>query len=124
MRSPPASPGGPLVYESKFDSRACARENETVYLGKSPWKKCVQLLLMALAAAVVAYSFAANQEFLNWLRVERTAGPWAAALSGGAATVLFVCAAWTWTSRLRWVAVSQDGLRWLRGPRARHCGWG
>jgi len=78
---------------------------------------------MALAAAVVAYAFAANQVFLNWLRVDRTAGPWAAALTGGVATVLFICAAWTWTSRLRWVAVSLDGLRWLRGPRARHNRW-
>lgn len=108
---------------SRFDSRPGVRSSEITFLGKSPRKVCVRLLLMAAAAAMVAGAFAGSVDFRTWLRVERDVAPWAAALSGGAATLLFVCAVWTWTSRLRWVAVSPDGLRWLRGPRARHCGW-
>jgi hypothetical protein len=71
----------------------------------------------------VAGAFAASEDFRTRLRVERDVAPWAAALSGGAATLLFVCAAWTWITRMRWVAVSPEGLRWRRGPRARHARW-
>jgi hypothetical protein len=39
------------------------------------------------------------------------------------AALLLVCAAWLWTTRLRWVAISPDGLRWLHGLRARHRRW-
>jgi hypothetical protein len=117
------SPGVPLVSESKFDSRPGTRSNETVFLGKSPVKTCIQLVLLALAASAVAAAFAASEEFRNFLRVDKEAGGWALAFSGGAATVLFVCAFWMWTSRLRWVAVSLDGIRWYRGTRARRRRW-
>src|SRR5262245_15691282 len=128
------SPGGPLMSDSKFgshpgtsvsrfDSRPGVRSNETFFLGKSPKKACIRLLLLTSAAAAVASAFAASEDFRTWLRVERDVAPWAAALSGGAATLFLVCAAWIWTSRLRWVAVSPDGVRWLRGPRARHRQW-
>jgi hypothetical protein len=108
---------------SRFDSRPGVRSNEKVYPGKSPKKACVRLLLLALLAAGVALAFAGSLEFRTWLRVERDAAPRAAALSSGVAALVLVCAAWIWTSRLRWVAVSPDGLRWLKGPRARLRGW-
>ena len=113
----------PGTYGSRFDSRPGVRSNETIFLGKSPKKACIRLLLLASAAAAVAAAFAASEDFRTWLRVERVVAPWAAALSGGAATLFLVCAAWIWTSRLRWVAVSPDGVRWRRGPRARHRQW-
>lgn len=109
--------------DSKFDSRPGTRSNESVFLGKSPIKACVQLVLLALAASAVATAFAASEEFRNFLRVDKEAGGWALAFSGGAATVLFVCAFWMWSTRLRWVAVSLDGIRWSRGTRARHRMW-
>jgi hypothetical protein len=113
----------PGVSGSRFDSRPGVRSNETLFLGKSPKKVCVRLVLLALACAGVAAAFAASLDFRTWLRVDRVSAPWAAALSGGAATLLLVCAAWTWNGRLHWVAVSPDGLRWRRGPRARHRRW-
>src|SRR5215207_6785800 len=109
--------------ESRFDSRPGARSSETIFPGISPKKACVRLMLLAVVAAGVAVAFAASEDFRTWLRVERDVAPRAAALSGGVATIVLVCAAWTWTSRLRWVAVSPDGIRWLRGPRARHRPW-
>src|SRR5215213_8791581 len=104
---------------SRFDSRPGVRSNEKTYPGKSPKKGCVRLLLLAVAAAGVAGAFAASVDFRTWLRVEPAAARGAAAASSGVAALLLVCAAWLWTSRLRWVAVSADGLRWLHGPRAR-----
>lgn len=109
--------------DSRFDSRPGTRANEIVYQGKSPFKSCVKLLVLASAAAVVAAAFAWSEEFQNFLRVDRLATPWYAALSGGVATILFVCAFWMWTFRIRWVAVSADGIRWLRGTRARCRRW-
>jgi len=109
--------------ESSFDSRPATRPNEIVFRGISPWKVCARFMFLTLVAAAVAWAFAGSIDFRTWLRVERRAAPWAAALSGGAATVFFVCAAWTWYSRIRWVAVSLDGLRWLRGARARYRRW-
>lgn len=113
----------PGVCGSRFDSRLGVRSNEIIFPGKSPWRPCLRLLFLALACATVAVAFAASEDFRTRLRVERVVAPWAAALSGGVATLLFVCAAWTWITRLRWVAVSPDGLRWRRGPRARHARW-
>src|SRR5215211_7178441 len=128
----PASPGGRLMSESRFDSRPGesrfdsrpgVRSSETTFPGLYPTKACVRLLLLAVVAAGVAGAFAASEDFRTWLRVERDVAPRAAALSGGVATLFLVCAAWIWTTRLRWVAVSPDGIRWLRGPRARHRPW-
>jgi hypothetical protein len=109
--------------ESRFDSRPGTRSNEIVFPGRSPWKVCLQLLFLAFAAGVLASAFAASEEFRTWLRVQPKPSRWAAGLSGGAATVLLICAAWMWMTRLRWVAVSPEGVRWLRGPRARHRKW-
>ena len=105
---------------SRFDSRPGIRSNETTFPGMYPKKTCIRLLLLAAAAAGVAAAFAASEDFRTWLRVEAKVAPWAAALSGGVATLFLVCAAWIWTGRLRWVAVSPAGIRWLQGPRARH----
>src|SRR5262249_12490631 len=88
------------------------RSNESIYPGKSPKKACIRLLILAVAAAGVAGAFAASVDFRTWLRVEPAAAPRTAALSGGVATLLLVCAAWIWTSRFRWVA------RGARLPRA------
>lgn len=109
--------------ESRFDSRPGTGSDEIIYPGKSPWKACVKLVLLAVVAAVVTAAFAASEDFRTWLRVERDTAPWAAALSGGAATLLLVVAAWTWHTRLRWVAVSPTGVRWRSGARARHRRW-
>jgi hypothetical protein len=106
--------------ESRFDSKPGTRTGEFVYQGKSPFRTCAKLLVLAFAAAVVAAAFAWSEEFQNFLRVDRLATPWYAALTGGVATLMFVCAFWMWTFRVRWVAVSPDGIRWLRGTRA-HC---
>jgi hypothetical protein len=113
-------PGGPV---SRFDSRPGVRANEVHYPGKSPWKACLRLLFLAVATAGVATAFAASLDFRTRLRVDRVSAPWAAALSGGASTLLLVCAAWMWNTRLRWVALSPDGIRWRRGPRARYRRW-
>lgn len=94
-----------------------AYPDESVYPGKSPWKPCLQLVALALVAGGVAAAFATSEEFRTYLRVQPTASRWAAGLCGGAATILFVCAAWTWHGRLRWVAASPLGLRY-------HNGWG
>ena len=88
---------------------------ETVFVGKSPWKVSARLLFLAMLAGGVAAGFAASVEFRTKLRVEATTAPWAAALAGGAATILFVCAAWHWHTRIRWVGVSPAGLRWNAG---------
>lgn len=109
--------------ESRFDSRPGTRSSESIFRGVSPLKSCIQQLLLALVVASVAAAFAGSVVFRTWLQVESQVAPWVAALSGGAATILFVCAAWTWITRLRWVAVSPDGIRWLRGPRANHRRW-
>lgn len=109
--------------ESRFDSRPGTRSNEVVYLGKTPWRVCAQLVLLGLATAFVAWAFAASEAFRNLIWLERNATQWAAALSGGAATIFFTLALWIWNTRIRWVAVSIDGLRWLRGPRARLSKW-
>lgn len=109
--------------ESRFDSRPGTRSNEIVYLGKSPFKICAKLLVLAVAASVLAAAFAASEEFQNFLRVDRLATPWYAALSGGVAAIAFVCAFWMWVFRIRWVAISPDGIRWLRGTRARRRRW-
>lgn len=108
--------------ESRFDSRPGTRSNEVVFAGKSP-PKMYKLMFLAFAAAVVAGAFAGSFEFRSWLRVERRAAPWAASLSGGAATILLVSVVWVWNSRIRWVAVSEEGLRWRRGPRAKFRRW-
>jgi hypothetical protein len=113
----------PGVSGSRFDSRPGVRSNESIYLGKSPKKACVRLLVLALAAAVVAGAFAASVDFRTWLRVEPAVAPRAAALSGGVATILLVCVVWIWNGRFRWVAISPEGVRWLRGPRARYRRW-
>lgn len=113
-------PGIPV---SRFDSRPGFRSNEITFPGKSPRKVCIRLVLLGLATAAVAVAFAGSLDFRTRLRVDRDSAPWAAALSGGAATLLFVCAAWLWNTRLRWVAVSPDGIRWRRGPRARYRRW-
>jgi hypothetical protein len=113
----------PGIPGSRFDSRPGVRSNETTFLGKSPKKVCVRLLGLALIAAGVAAAFAASFDFRTWLRVEPAAAPRAAALSSGVAAIVLVCAAWIWNSRLRWVAVSAEGVRWLRGPRARYRRW-
>jgi hypothetical protein len=42
---------------------------------------------------------------------------------GGGATILFVCAAWTWHGRLRWVAASPLGLRYHNGRGAKVRRW-
>ncbi len=109
--------------ESSFDSRPGTRRNEIVFLGKSPGKVCVRLLLLGLAVAGVASAFAASEEFRTWLRAEPTAARRAAAACGGGATLLFVCAAWIWNIRIRWVAISPEGIRWLRGLRAKRFPW-
>lgn len=109
--------------ESRFDSRPGVRSSETIFPGVYPRKACVRLVLLAVAAAAVAAAFAASEDFRTRLRVERDVAPRAAALSGGVATLFLVCAAWIRATRLRWVAVSPDGIRWLRGPRARHRPW-
>jgi len=113
-------PGGPV---SRFDSRPGVRSNEVHYPGKSPRKACIRLVVLGLATAAVAAAFAVSEDFRTRLRTDRYSAPWAAAISGGASTLLFVCAAWIWNTRLRWVAVSPDGIRWRRGPRARHRHW-
>lgn len=92
-----------------------SRPVETVYLGKSPRKVCARLLLAAVLAGAVAAAFAASVDFRTWLRVEARAAPWAAALAGGVATILLVCAVWQWRTRIRWVGVSPAGLRWSTG---------
>jgi hypothetical protein len=91
--------------------------DEVIYRGKSPLKVCVQLLLAGLVAAGVALGFALSDEFRARLRVdaEAGAGPVAAAISGGVATILIVYAAWLWYSRLQWVIVGPQGLRWRAG---------
>ena len=94
-----------------------AYPDEAVYPGKSPWKLCLQLTLLTLVAGGGAAAFATSEEFRTFLRVQPTASRWAAGLCGGAATILFVCAVWTWHGRLRWVAASPLGLRY-------HNGWG
>ena len=120
---PGAFDSRPSAFTSRFDSRPGVRSNETIFPGKSPWKACVRLVFLGLACAGVAAAFAASEEFRTKLRVEAHTAPWAAALAGGAATLMFVCAAWLWATRIRWVAVSPDGIRWRRGPRARHRRW-
>lgn len=97
------------------DQSSAVRADEAHYPGKSPWKACLQLALAALAAAAVAAAFAASEDFRTRLQVEKTAAPWAAALAGGVATILLVCAAWQWYGRLRWVVISPAGLRWRNG---------
>lgn len=109
--------------ESRFDSRPGTRSNEIVYPGKWPFKVCAKLLVLAAAATVLAAAFAASEQFQNFLRVDRLATPWYAALSGGVAAIAFVCAFWMWVFRIRWVAISPDGIRWLRGTRARRRRW-
>jgi hypothetical protein len=94
-----------------------AYPDEAAYPGKSPWKPCLQLLALTLVAGGASAAFATSEEFRTYLRVQPTASRWAAGLFGGAATILFVCAAWTWHGRLRWVAASPIGLRY-------HNGWG
>ena len=108
--------------ESRFDSQPGTRSNEIVFLGKSP-PKMYSFMLLALTAAVIAYAFGGSMDFRTWLRTDYRSAPWAASLSGGAATILLVCVGWVWYTRIRWVAVSPQGIRWLRGPRARFRRW-
>ena len=61
----------PGVSASRFDPRPGVGSNEKTYLGKSPKKACVRLLVLAAVAAGVAGAFAASIEFRTWLRVER-----------------------------------------------------
>lgn len=88
---------------------------EIIYRGKCPWKSIFRFLVLSLLTGAVAVGFAASEEFRTRLRVEQTTAPWAAALAGGGATILFVCAAWLWHVRLRWVVVSPDGIEWQSG---------
>ncbi len=99
------------------------RPVEMLYPGKSPWKTCVRLLGLSLVAGVVAVAFAASEDFRTKLRVEQTTAPWAAALAGGGATILLVCAAWMWHVRLRWVVVSPKGIQWKAGRPIRFRKW-
>jgi hypothetical protein len=111
------------VSHFRTDFPSGERPVEMLYPGKSPWRVCLRLLGLALLTAVVAVAFAASEDFRTKLRVERTTAPWAAALAGGGATILFVCAAWMWHVRLRWVVVSPAGLRWKAGRRIRSRKW-
>jgi hypothetical protein len=107
---------------SCFDSRPGTRSNEFVFRGKSP-PAVYKLLLLAIIAGGFAWAFAGSIDFRTWLRVDRNVAPWAASLCGGAATILLVCVAWSWYYRIKWVAVSEQGIRWLRGPRAKFRRW-
>jgi hypothetical protein len=91
--------------------------DEVIYRGKSPWKLCLQLLAAGLVAGAIAAGFGLSDEFRARLRVdaEAGAGPVAAAISGGVATILVIFAAWLWYSRLQWVIVGPKGLRWRAG---------
>jgi len=91
--------------------------DEVIYRGISPWKLCVQLLVAGVVAAAIAVGFALSDEFRARLRLdaEAGAGPVAAAISGGVATILVIYAAWLWYSRLQWVIVGPKGLRWRAG---------
>jgi len=91
------------------------RPVEYLYRGKCPWKSIFRFLVLSLLTGLVAVGFAASEEFRTRLRVEHSTAPWAAALAGGGATILFVCAAWMWHVRLRWVVVSPDGIEWQSG---------
>ena len=93
------------------------------YPGKCPWKACLRLTGLALLFGAVAVGFAASEEFRTKLRVEQTTAPWAAALAGGGATILFVCALWMWHVRIRWVAVSPKGIEWKAGRPIRFRKW-
>ena len=106
-----------------MDDPSDRRPVETVFTGKSPWKTCAQLLFLALLAGGVAVGFAASVDFRTRLRVEQTTAPWAAALAGGAATMLLVCAVWRWHTRIRWVGVSSAGLRWDAGRGVKFRRW-
>jgi hypothetical protein len=91
--------------------------DEVIYRGISPWKPCLQLLAAGLVAGAIAAGFALSDEFRARLRIdaEAGAGPVAAAISGGVATILIIYAAWLWYSRLQWVIVGPNGLRWRAG---------
>lgn len=93
------------------------------YPGKVPWKACLRLSALGLLTAAVAVGFAASEDFRTKLRVEQTTAPWAAALAGGGAATLLVCAWWMWHIRIRWVAVSPRGLEWKAGRRIRFRKW-
>lgn len=93
------------------------------YPGKCPWKACLRLLALSLLTAAVAVGFAASVEFRTKLRVEQTTAPWAAAIAGGGAAALFVCAWWLWHVRIRWVAVSPKGIQWKAGRVIRFRKW-
>jgi hypothetical protein len=91
------------------------RPVQILYRGKCPWKSIFRFLALSLLFGAVAVAFAASEDFRTKLRVERSTAPWAAALAGGGATILFVCAAWMWHVRLRWVVVTPDGIEWQSG---------
>lgn len=93
------------------------------YPGKVPWKACLRLAALGLLTAAVAVGFAASEDFRTKLRVEQTTAPWAAAIAGGAAAALLVCAGWMWHIRIRWVAVSPKGIEWKAGRRVRFRKW-
>lgn len=99
------------------------RPVEILYPGKCPWKSIFRLLALSLLFGAVAVAFAASEDFRTKLRVERSTAPWAAALAGGGATILFVCAAWMWHVRLRWVVVMPKGIEWKSGRPIRYRKW-
>ena len=108
--------------ESSFDSRPATRPNEIVFRGISPWKVCGSVHVPDASGCSRCVGICRQHRFPDLVAGRAEGGAWAAALSGGAPP--FSCPpAWTWYSRIRWVAVSLDGLRWLRGSRARYRRW-
>jgi hypothetical protein len=106
-----------------MDRRAASEPTEKVFRAKSLWHIGLTLMAIALAAAACALELGFGERLRTVLNVTPTLAQEIAWAAGGVAALVFVCVAWEWFRELRWVAVSQQGLRWFRGGRVHDRTW-
>lgn len=97
---------------------------EQVFVGTSQWRLYFPVLFGWAAAAWFAFELGLRQWMPDLLGVQPDDARVAAGTVAGVLVFAAFVIAAVWFSRLRWVGVSANGIRWFRAGRINSRGWG
>ncbi len=101
---------------SNFPSPDHLPQAEAVFVGTSQWRLYFPLVFGVAVCAWLALELGFRSWLPDFLGIDPHDTRLAAAALAGVNAVAALAIAWVWFGRLRWVGVSEAGIRWkLRG---------
>ena len=99
-------------------------QGEAVFIGTSQWRLYFPLVFGVAVCAWLALELGFRSWLPDFLGVDPQDTRIAAGALGGVNAFAALAIAWVWFGRLRWVGVSESGLRWKARGRVHSRPWG